>query len=175
MLLNLSDVFKEQGKVIHRDVDIDMTAYEEKGNAYSLREVSKLSLVLTNLEVNRVRIQGTAELVFAGACDRCLTEVLFPMKLSVDRIVVPQELFTEDDEEVDDLSFLEGFYLNTEVLLHNEIMENWPAKILCKEDCKGICPVCGENRNVRDCGCDTFVPDPRMAAIQDVFNACKEV
>ncbi len=38
-----------------------------------------------------------------------------------------------------------------------------------KDDCKGICPVCGQNLNEKECGCDTFVPDPRMAVIQDIF------
>ena len=76
---------------------------------------------------------------------------------------------------MDDLSFMEGYQLNAETFVYNEIMGNWPAKILCKEDCKGLCLVCGQNLNERDCGCDTFVPDPRMAVIQDIFNAYKEV
>ncbi|MBO4749763.1 MAG: DUF177 domain-containing protein, partial [Lachnospiraceae bacterium] len=65
--------------------------------------------------------------------------------------------------------------LNTETLLYNELMENWPAKILCKEDCKGLCPVCGKNLNEGECGCDRFVPDPRLAGIQDLFKRMKEV
>ena len=70
---------------------------------------------------------------------------------------------------------MDGFHLDVETLVHNEILMNWPMKILCKEDCRGICPVCGQNRNQGDCGCDTFVPDPRMAVIQDIFNKSKEV
>ena len=72
-------------------------------------------------------------------------------------------------------SFMDGWQLDVEAFVYDEILVNWPAKILCKEDCKGICPVCGQNRNLKECGCDTFVPDPRMAAIQDIFNANKEV
>ena len=48
---------------------------------------------------------------------------------------------------------------------------NMPTKILCKPDCKGICKVCGKNLNEGDCGCDQFVPDPRMAAIKDIYDA----
>ena len=50
-----------------------------------------------------------------------------------------------------------------------------PVKVLCRPDCKEICKKCGHNLNDGDCGCDTFVPDPRMAAIKDIFNANKEV
>ena len=48
-------------------------------------------------------------------------------------------------------------------------------KILCKEDCKGLCSVCGKDLNEGKCDCDTFVPDPRMAAIMDIFRENKEV
>ena len=48
-------------------------------------------------------------------------------------------------------------------------------KILCKPDCKGICPTCGRDLNTGTCDCDNFVPDPRMAAIKDIFEADKEV
>ena len=70
---------------------------------------------------------------------------------------------------------MEGYSIDTDALLRNEISLNWPVKILCREDCKGLCPVCGRNLNEGDCGCDTFVPDPRMAALKDIFERSKEV
>jgi uncharacterized protein len=70
---------------------------------------------------------------------------------------------------------MEGFQLDLDALVQNEILVNWPVKILCKEDCKGICPKCGQNLNVGNCGCDTFVPDPRMAVLKDIFESNKEV
>ena len=54
-----------------------------------------------------------------------------------------------------------GWQLDVEAFVYDEILVNWPAKILCKEDCKGICPVCGQNRNLKECGLRIlFVPDP---------------
>ena len=79
------------------------------------------------------------------------------------------------EEFDDDMNFMEGYHLDVDVLVDNEILLNWPMKILCTESCKGICKVCGKNLNDGDCGCDDFVPDPRMAAIKDIFNANKEV
>ena len=107
-------------------------------------------------------------------CDRCLTEVPTAMKLKFDRIVYSPEAEVSEEEDTEQ-SFMDGWQLDVEAFVYDEILVNWPAKILCKEDCKGICPVCGQNRNLKECGCDTFVPDPRMAAIQDIFNANKEV
>ena len=91
-----------------------------------------------------------------------------------DRVVTSPDAATEDEED-DDQNFMEGYQLDVETFVYNEILLNWPAKILCREECKGVCPVCGQNLNEKECGCDTFVPDPRMAAIKDIFNANKEV
>ena len=77
----------------------------------------------------------------------------------------------EDPEKMEEMPFIEGFSLDTDALINNEIIVNWPMKVLCKPDCKGICRVCGKDLNEGDCGCDTFVPDPRMAVIKDIFNA----
>ena len=77
----------------------------------------------------------------------------------------------EDDEQ----NFMEGYELNVVNLVNNEILMSWPMKVLCKPQCKGICTVCGKDLNTGECGCDTFVPDPRWAALKDIFNANKEV
>ena len=120
-------------------------------------------------------IESGEENAFALSTGDLMAGLLFIFILLLMGAMLQVQEKAEQDEEIDDLSFMEGYQLNTETLLYNEILENWPAKILCKDDCKGLCPVCGKNRNDGDCGCDTFVPDPRMAAIKDVFNACKEV
>ena len=174
MLINLSDVFKEQGKVERVTTVIEMTEYKT-GITYEITDKSEAQWTLTNIEPGRVKIEGSAKLVFAANCDRCLKKVKVELDLAPERYVVPPESLDPTDEEVDDLSFMEGYNLNVETLLYNEIMENWPAKILCREDCKGLCLVCGRNLNEGECGCDRFVPDPRLAGIQDLFNACKEV
>ena len=56
-----------------------------------------------------------------------------------------------------------------------EILMNWPMQVLCKEDCKGLCPSCGANLNLTTCDCDSTDLDPRMAKIRDVFSKFKEV
>ena len=73
------------------------------------------------------------------------------------------------------LCLLEEHELDVDRLIYDEILVNWPTKVLCKDDCKGICPVCGQNLNQQDCGCDRQVIDPRMAKFQDIFNEFKEV
>lgn len=173
MLLNLSDVLKDEGKSERRSVPLELESYDSRLGNFPIIEKSPIEFVFSNISAEKARIEGSAELTFQACCDRCLKELPVRMELSIDRIVTSPE--AEESDDIDDLGFMEGYQLNVETLLYNEIMENWPVKILCKEDCKGVCPRCGQDLNVKDCGCDTFVPDPRMAAIKDIFESYKEV
>lgn len=168
MLVNLSDVLTSEGRQMSVEVPLEMTSFESRMGSFEITEKSPVAFTFTNIEPEKAKVEGSVSLSFRTACDRCLTEVPTLLELSFERIVASPEA-TAEDEDTDDLSFMEGYQLNVETFVYNEIIGNWPAKILCKEDCKGLCPICGQNRNERDCGCDTFVPDPRMAVIQDIF------
>ena len=174
MLVNLSDVLTSEGRQMSMEVPLEMTIFKSGMGSFEIAEKSPVSFTFTNIEPEKAKVEGNVKLTFRTNCDRCLTEVPTILDLTFERIVTSPEVAAED-EDADDLSFMEGYRLDVETFVYNEIIGNWPAKVLCKEDCKGLCPVCGQNRNVRDCGCDTFVPDPRMAVIQDIFNANKEV
>ena len=173
MLVNLSDVLTSEGKVETVSAPLEMTSFRSRLGNFSITKKSPVSFTFTNIGVNKAKVEGSAELVMSTRCDRCLTEVPTELVLQFDRVVTSPDVAVSDED--DEMSFMEGYQLDVEAFVYNEILVNWPMKILCKEDCKGVCPVCGQNLNTKECGCDTFVPDPRMAAIQDIFNASKEV
>ena len=54
----------------------------------------------------------------------------------------------------------------------SEMLIGWPTKVLCKEDCKGICNVCGQNLNEGTCDCEDTGLDPRMSVVRDLFKNC---
>ena len=174
MFVNLSDVLTSEGRQMSMEVPLEMTIFKSGMGSFEIAEKSPVSFTFTNIEPEKAKVEGNVKLTFRTNCDRCLTEVPTILDLTFERVIVSPNV-EEEDEDADDLSFMDGYQLDVETFVYNEIIGNWPAKVLCKEDCKGLCPVCGQNRNVRDCGCDTFVPDPRMAVIQDIFNANKEV
>lgn len=175
MLLNLSDVFKKQGLVERKTTQAELSEFKSMGTSYPVKSKGPVEWTFTNLEPGKVKVEAKTGFVFQAFCDRCLEDTDVELKLSIERYVLAPDKADQEDEDVDDLSFMEGFELNTETLIYNEIMENWPAKILCKEDCKGLCLICGKNLNEGECGCNRIIPDPRMAAIGDLFNAGKEV
>lgn len=178
MLVNLSDVFSSEGMMTNLSVALEMDSFNSKMGDFTIINKSPIDLNLVNAGLGKVRIEGSVELSFETSCDRCLAEVPTVLALEFEREVISPDITTdgsEEDREDDAIDFMEGYQLNVETFVYNEILLNWPMKILCKKDCKGICKVCGQNLNLGTCECDSFVPDPRMAAIQDIFNANKEV
>ena len=122
-----------------------------------------------------VTISSESKVVLKMSCDRCLKEVDEVINLDLFREVFAPDEIAESTDEKSDQTFMEGYQLNVDDLINDEILLSLPMKVLCKEDCKGICRQCGKDLNEGECGCDTFVPDPRMAVIKDIFNANKEV
>ncbi|MCM1049959.1 MAG: DUF177 domain-containing protein [Clostridiales bacterium] len=174
MFVNLTDVFNSEDEELSLQVETDMTEVSIGGEIFQITGKLPIQLDITNIGKDKAMIKGRAEFIFSLSCDRCLEPVEEKMTLNICR-----EVYSPDAQDVsldsDEQSFMDGYQLNVEDLLNNEIMINWPMKILCRPDCKGICLQCGKNLNTGDCGCDTFVPDPRMAAIKDIFDANKEV
>ena len=174
MLVNLTDVFSSEGKVVEREFTFECTELPYEGVPYPVRESSPVQLKLTNIGIGKVVVEAALKVTAVLLCDRCLSEVEHVFDLQISRDVVSPDKASEEELEEQE-GFMEGYELNIDDLINNEIMTCWPMKVLCRQDCKGICPVCGQDLNEGTCGCDTFVPDPRMAAIMDVFNANKEV
>ena len=174
MLVNITDVFTSEGRVVEKEIPAGFTQLEHQGVSYPVRDCTAFSLRLTNTEPGKALAEVSGKLTAVIPCDRCLREVEYPFLLQFARQVVAPDRASEEEAQ-EQADFMDGYTLDTDCLVQNEIMTSWPMKVLCRPDCKGLCPVCGKDLNTGACGCDTFVPDPRMAAIMDVFNANKEV
>jgi len=187
MILDLSALYSNWNAEEEIEVSIDMESIESKMGIFPIIKKEPFTLHLINRENKRLLIRGESDVVVSVPCDRCLTEVPVTLHLVIDKnlpIEVPDgnsaeekmpAASAEDDDILEQLEYMNGCQLDADRLVYGEILFVWPAKVLCKEDCRGICPECGTNLNETDCGCGQSVPDPRMAAFQDVFNKFKEV
>lgn len=174
MILNITDVLTAEGKTEEKQIAFTPLVLEYGKKQYPILEKSPVLLTITNIGKARAQILGKVELSAALCCDRCLKKVPYRFSLEFSSEVAAPELGAAVSEEDADTCLI-GFQFDVDQLVYNEISINWPMKILCKPDCKGICSMCGKDLNEGACECDTFVPDPRLAAIKDIFNAGKEV
>jgi uncharacterized protein len=69
-----------------------------------------------------------------------------------------------------DLTVFDGEVIDIDALVTEEILLAVPDHVICKNDCRGICPRCGADRNTRDCGCETAEVDPRWAGLKGLVN-----
>lgn len=174
MLLNLTEIFTSEGKVVTKDIPVEMTEFQCRSGSFQVIAKSPVRFTMSNLGVGKALVAGNGEITLQMYCDRCLTEVPVKLQLDFSREISSREAGDSDLEEENQDVMQEG-QLNVEALINSEILMNLPYKVLCKPDCKGICKQCGQNLNEGSCECDDFVPDPRMAVIKDIFNAKREV
>ena len=174
MLVNLTDVFSSEEKIVKQEIALELDTFTYNGEKYSITVKEPLSMVFSNISVGKALVEGKGKISLDMKCDRCLANVPYDMDLQFSYEVFSPDKISEDTED-DEQEFMEGYELNVGNLVNNEILMSWPMKVLCKPQCKGICTVCGKDLNTGECGCDTFVPDPRWAALKDIFSANKEV
>lgn len=174
MLLNLTDILSSEEKTVQKQISYEADVFESGLESFPIIKKTPLDLTMKVIEKGKVLLTGAMKLTFQMNCDRCLKDVSYDLDLNFEESISKEEI-EADTEDKEEQSFLEGYHLDTEKLIHNEILMNLPMKVLCREDCKGICKQCGKDLNLGECGCDDFVPDPRMAMIKDIFNGNKEV
>lgn len=175
MLMNLSDVLSEHHKPIDQTVAVEMTEFQSSLGVFPILEKSDAHIVVKHVKQRELMITGECRFVLEIPCDRCLEPVETEICLDFTKNV---DLNDEDDErleELDEKNYIDGYNLDVDKLLYNEILIGWPMKILCSEDCNGICNVCGQNLNKGTCNCEDTSLDPRMSVIRDVFKNFKEV
>ena len=74
-----------------------------------------------------------------------------------------------NEEESEKLIVAENNSLDIDQIAEMALLLWLPAKQLCREDCKGLCPICGADRNEVDCGCDTRRVDPRLEGLKKLL------
>jgi uncharacterized protein len=135
---------------------LDETAYVLGEHEFKLPSGVDYDLVLTNAGEG-ILATGMISARALGTCDRCLDEAELDIKGEVDEYFLfkepDQEIELGDGEDEVDYSLVGTDHTIdlTEALLSALLMET-PFVVLCREDCKGLCPVCGANLNETDCG-----------------------
>jgi uncharacterized protein len=118
-----------------------------------------------------VLVHGEIRATVPQVCGRCLEPFPAGVRAAVDVRVVPRPA-TADSVELrpDDLDvdFYQKDELDLGALVQTETTLALPMKPLCRDDCRGLCPVCGGNRNQVACACRPSAPDPRLTALKDL-------
>jgi uncharacterized protein len=117
-----------------------------------------------------IRLRGQFQGKFEIPCARCVEPVEVPLGAEFDLIFRPAEADSEAPERSitapeTEIGYYQGDSLLLEDVLREQVLLSLPVRTLCKLDCKGLCPRCGQNRNSQPCHCDEGPSDPRWEAL----------
>lgn len=149
-----------------RKVELQVPAPSELGVAMiGIPPGSTLDLRL-RLEavMEGVLVSGTVSGPLVGECGRCLDPVASSIEVDLQELYAYPESHATEDEA----SRLEGDFLDLEPVLRDAVVLALPLTPLCRDDCGGLCVVCGARRDDVDCGHDQAPVDPRWAALNDL-------
>ena len=118
-----------------------------------LKAAGKVELVTGAL--GEIRVKGHVTVRMEADCDRCLERAAVPIDSDFELYYRPvAEGYGEEvalDESEAEMGFYEGDGIELEDVLREFVLLTLPMQRVCSEDCKGICPVCGQNRNQKEC------------------------
>lgn len=169
MQINLSELILSEGKVMSLEAQYEPDWYKTKVGTYKIVEKKPLLMKFTNLGNKKILLETVIDMTLQMRCDRCLETVLQKIHIDFSREFDMNETEKQRIESLDEINFMSGNNLDVDGFVYGEVLMNLPMKVLCREDCKGICNRCGANLNHETCNCDTTELDPRMARIRDIF------
>jgi uncharacterized protein len=136
----------------------------------ALKAEGKVELVTGAL--GEIRVKGHASVPMEADCDRCLDAARIPVDSDFELYYRPvSEGYGEEtaiDQSEAEMGFYEGDGIELNDVLREYILLSLPMQRLCRDNCKGICPHCGQNRNHQQCQCQGEPVDDRWAALKEL-------
>ena len=125
-------------------------------------------------DARKVRLVGRVRTALECPCSRCLDPFTVAVDSPFDLLFLPDETAGADDEQEIREEDVGVSYYKDDVIDLGEVMREQfylalPMKPLCREDCRGLCPVCGVNRNRETCACKIDWVDPRMESLRKLL------
>ncbi len=170
MKIDLEDALSNNKYILDEEILPEFDNMEVRGINKPVYEASPVKLHLEHRGKRSVYITADASICILDKCDRCLKDVYIPLEIQTEHLYKEEEA-----QDPDNTAFIENNILDVDDLIKGEILTEYPVKVLCKEDCKGICPFCGKDLNPGDCGCKDQDKNLRMASLIDSYLKNKEV
>ena len=135
-----------------------------------LTALGKVELISDSLK--EIRVTGHVVVSIEADCDRCLEPAPNPIDADFELYYRPVAEGFGDEKALDpgeaEMGFYEGDGVELNDVLREYVLLALPMQRLCSETCKGICPVCGQNRNQNLCQCRSHAVDDRWAALKQL-------
>ena len=167
MVLDISPVLK--GEV--RRMTFEYTVEPIPMNGIEFGDKALVEGKITD-DAGYMRLHACVRLDYTSHCDRCLEPVNGNFVLDFERTVAAEGVLTEEqiEENVDEFVIVDKGMLDIDEQITEALLLEFPKKILCDENCPGLCPKCGKNLKYGKCSCPEKEPDPRLAVLAQLLD-----
>ncbi len=172
MVVNLAEL-RERGEPLLVNGDFSEKQLNIQSQIASLSRPAHARMKVS-LSGERVRVTGSVDAELNTTCSRCATQSLQKIEKKFDLEYWPDPAVVKEGDDIaltyDELDI--GFYredqLDLSAVVSEQIVLEIPMKPICREDCKGLCDVCGADLNVSSCSCEHETVDPRLAGLAEL-------
>lgn len=169
MRVELARLDNTVGKFAHDYAAGDLVLDDER---VDLAEAPSVSGLITRREP-KVVVEGQFTAVAQVECDRCLRPVQLPVSSEFRVEYVTADVYqvfesAELAEEDLALSIFDGEAIDVDEIVREQLLLAVPSHAICEDSCKGLCQVCGTDRNLIDCNCSPLEIDPRWTGLKDL-------
>jgi uncharacterized protein len=169
MLISLARL-SDEGLCFEHQYQID--ELDLAGHDFSLQQPPRVSGRLDRTGLG-VHLRGELEGAVEVPCDRCLREVVIPVHRNLDLFYTPDDPLAGRSGETElqprdlDFAIYEHEAIDLDELVREQMALSLPTRVLCREDCRGLCSQCGADLNIETCQCQPPM-DPRWQALADL-------
>lgn len=164
MLFELKTVFLNEGSEQQLQYELDLSSMDIDGVFPFTSPISVTAAARNRASLVTLTLDCGYD--YSRSCDRC-GEIFTRREQKCFKHKLAQTLV---DEGNDDYIETPDFTVELDEVVISDILLNLPQKNLCKKDCRGLCPQCGQNLNLGDCGCQAKAVDPRLAVLQQLMD-----
>lgn len=166
MRLNIAKVKQITGSKLEFNMEESVKDLESKQDDVHFLSPLRMSGQVENPGGRVFDIHGKFSAVIESFCYRCLEKA--KVDINMEFFWKFTDVTQEQDEE---LYHFTGDEIDLWPSIYDELILKWPSQVLCKPDCKGLCPKCGANLNETTCTCEKTNIDPRLAVLEQLLNS----
>lgn len=184
MLVKIEEI-QDKGLELSESVSLELLSSAlEQSEGFTVVEPGTIWVRFKKV-AGRVFLNGTLKTALIAPCKRCAEDVKLDLSVTFSLRMVDKTQFerASSDEEEDeggaesagsfdldqaDAEPFNGKTIDLDPIIREQVLLALPVSVLCREDCKGLCTVCGQDLNEKDCGCERKVVDVRLAKLKDL-------
>ncbi|PKM82596.1 MAG: hypothetical protein CVU89_03605 [Firmicutes bacterium HGW-Firmicutes-14] len=172
MIIDVSEIRKSPWQKFHYDFKEEIKPLDMESDEICFKGLVEVSVDITNtgrILLFKGSIKGDPELL----CSRCLEKYTFHLETDFEEKfchVSEVSQAAEEGGDPEDLQVFENNRIRLDDLIWETINLGIPMKSVCREECKGLCGLCGTNLNLKECQCKTENIDPRLEGLKKFYD-----